>query len=466
LDLYTCAGSNEFAPNTKSYQDQFFVNTGNGNYVHDTAAVPRNFTSKSCVKAADFDNDGDLDLFVGGRVNPEHYPQPVSSCIYRNDTKNGKIIFTDVTKEVAPFLQDIGMVCEAVWSDFDNDGWQDLIITGEWMPLTFLKNNRGRLANITATTGLQNKTGWWTSITAGDFDNDGDMDYIAGNLGLNSFFKGSEKEPVSIYAADFDGDQSYDAIPALYIKDKNGARKEFPANVRDDMVKQMIGTRRKFLNYKSYAEADINTLLSKEDQQKALVLKANYFASSYIQNNGNGHFELKALPTEAQLSPINGIVAEDLNSDGFLDLVMNGNDYGNEVVNGQYDAMNGLVLLGNGKGDFKPLGLQQSGYFLPGDAKGLAKLVIGNTYSLAATQNQDYLQLFSLRKNSKVVRFKNEDVSAIVELKNGRKKKLEISYGTSFLSQSARLMIVDHSVQAIEVTNLKGEKRMIRLDKL
>jgi hypothetical protein len=245
LDLYTCSGSNEFPPNGKNYQDQFYVNTGNGNFIHDTTAIPKNLTSKSCIKAIDFDNDGDLDLFVGGRVKPENYPVPVSSYIYRNDTKNGKIIFSDVTAQVAPFLQDIGMVCDIVWTDFDNDGWQDLILVGEWMPLTFLKNNKGSFTNITATTGVQNKTGWWTSITAGDFDNDGDMDYVAGNLGLNSFFKASDEEPVSIYAADFDGDQSYDAIPALYIKDKNGDRKEFPANVRDDMVKQMIGTRAK-----------------------------------------------------------------------------------------------------------------------------------------------------------------------------------------------------------------------------
>ncbi len=466
LDLYTCSGSNEFAPNTKNYQDQFYINTGHGNFTHDTSALPKNLTSKSCVKAVDFDNDGDLDLFVGGRVNPEHYPEPVSSYIFRNDTKNGKIIFTDVTKEVAPFLQNIGMVCDVVWTDFDNDGWQDLIMTGEWMPLTFLKNNKGSFTNITSTTGVQNKTGWWTSITAGDFDNDGDMDYVAGNLGLNSFFKASDKEPVSIYAADFDGDQSYDAIPVLYLKDKDGVRKEFPANVRDDMAKQMIGTRRKFLNYKSYAEADINTILTKEERQKALVLKANYFSSCYIQNNGNGHFEIKPLPPQAQLAPINGMVAEDVNGDGWLDLIMNGNDYGNEVANGQYDAMNGLVLLGNGQGDFKALSFRQSGYFIPGDAKGLAKLLVGNQYSLAATQNRDKLQLFTLQENKKIIRFKNDDVSAMINLKDGKKRKVEISCGSSFLSQSSRCMIADGSVGSIEVTNRKGEKRRIQQSSL
>ncbi|MBD0280067.1 MAG: VCBS repeat-containing protein, partial [Flavisolibacter sp.] len=183
LDLYTCSGSNEFKANTRNYQDQFYVNTGRGNFAYDSAALPLNFTSKSCVKAADFDGDGDLDLFVGGRVHPERYPEPVSSFIYRNDSKDGKIKFTDVTAEVAPFLKDIGLVCDAVWSDYDNDGWVDLVLAGEWMPITILKNNKGKFQHQTTNSRLQTLFGWWSSITAGDFDNDGDIDYVVGNLG-------------------------------------------------------------------------------------------------------------------------------------------------------------------------------------------------------------------------------------------------------------------------------------------
>ncbi|MBD0288851.1 MAG: RNA-binding protein, partial [Flavisolibacter sp.] len=309
---------------------------------------------------------------------------------------------------------------------------------------------------------LQTLFGWWSSITAGDFDNDGDIDYVVGNLGLNSFFKASEQEPVKIYAADFDGDQAYDAIPTLYLPDKNGQRKEYPANVRDDMVKQMIGTRRKFPNYKSYADADVNVLLSKEEQQKALVLKANYFASCLLQNKGNGQFDVKPLPLPAQLAPLNGMVAEDVNGDGFLDLVINGNDFGNEVVNGRYDALNGLVLLGKGDGSFQPLNLQHSGFFIPGDGKGLAKLVINNQYSLAATQNRDKLQVFSLQHTPKIIRLRNDDVSAIIYLKNGHKRKEEVYYGSSFLSQSARFITLNDAVQQVEIANTKGQKRMVK----
>ena len=247
LDLYFANGSNEFAANTKNYQDRLYINDGKGNFSFDGNALPQNFTSKSCVKAIDFDNDGDLDLFVGGRVYPGKYPQPVSSFIYRNDSKPGSIKFTDVTASVAKDLQNIGMVCDAIWTDFDNDGWTDLVIAGEWMPLTFFKNDHGILKNITSQTGISKETGWWNSIVAGDFDNDGDIDFIIGNLGENSFYRGNDEYPVSIYGKDFDKNGKYDIVTTVYLKDQNGKLKEFPAQTRDDIVSQLPGLKRNFL---------------------------------------------------------------------------------------------------------------------------------------------------------------------------------------------------------------------------
>jgi hypothetical protein len=203
LDLYTASGGYEISPNTNSYQDKIYINDGKGNFKNDSTALPINYTSKSCVRVIDYDHDGDLDLFIAGRVDPTNFPKPVSSFIYRNDSKNGVIKFTDVTAQVAPDLKNIGLVCDAMWTDFDNDGWQDLILVGEFMPITYFKNEKGKLKNITSTTGTENKKGWWTSIVSGDFDNDGDIDYVIGNIGLNSFYKGSEKYPVTIYAKDF-----------------------------------------------------------------------------------------------------------------------------------------------------------------------------------------------------------------------------------------------------------------------
>ncbi|MDP4252353.1 MAG: VCBS repeat-containing protein, partial [Bacteroidota bacterium] len=303
-DLYAASGSDEFAPGTKNYQDRLYINDGRGNFRYDSAAIPKNFTSKSCVKAADFDHDGDLDLFVGGRVDPQKYPEAVSSIILRNDSKNGDARFTDVTTEVAPMLKNIGMISDAVWTDFDNDGWEDLILAGEWMPVTFLRNNHGKLENVTGLTGIADKTGWWNSILAGDFNNDGKTDYVLGNLGLNSFYRASEAEPVGIYGMDFDKDGTYDAVTSLFLKDEAGERKEFPANSRDDMIRQMAGIRKRFPTYKDFAEADINEILP--DKKKALTLKANYFSSCLIKNEGGGKFSMHPLPAMAQFAPLNG----------------------------------------------------------------------------------------------------------------------------------------------------------------
>ena len=187
--------------------------------------MPKNLVSKSCVKAVDYDKDGDLDLFVGGRVIPGKYPHAVSSFIFRNDLKNGNAQFIDVTATVAKELLNVGLVCDVIWSDYDNDGWPDLIVTGEWMPITIFKNNQGLLQNITETSGIAQDLGWWNSITAGDFDNDGDIDYIAGNLGTKSYYRISNQFPAHIYAADFDQNGSYDAIPTLFMPAIDGSRK-------------------------------------------------------------------------------------------------------------------------------------------------------------------------------------------------------------------------------------------------
>ena len=240
-----------------------------------------------------------------------------------------------------------------------------------------LRNNHGKFENVTASTGISDKTGWWNSIVAGDFDNDGDIDYIVGNLGLNSFYRASEKEPVSIYAADFDKNGIYDAIPTIFLKDENGKRKEFTANNRDDVVAQMVSIRKKFPTYKMFAVADIHEIFPDTLLKKGITLRANYFSSCFIKNNGNGKFSLQPLPDMAQLAPLNGMVVDDINHDGNLDVMICGNDFGAEVSNGRDDAMNGLVLLGDGNGTFRSLLFPQSGFFVPGDAKGLAKLLIG-----------------------------------------------------------------------------------------
>jgi enediyne biosynthesis protein E4 len=462
LDLYLASGSDEFASGTKNYQDWFYTNDGKGNFTFNETAFPKNHTSKSCVKAADFDNDGDLDLFVGGRVEPGKYPLPVSSFIYRNDSKNGVIKFTDVTNEVAPGLQNIGLTCDALWTDFDNDGWPDLIIAGEWMPIQFFKNNHGKLENISATSGINNETGWWNSITAGDFDNDGDIDYVAGNLGKNSFYRASRDYPVNIYAKDFDKNGSLDIITTACLPDEKGVLKEFPAQTRDDQVEQIPSLKKRFLTYKDFGKATFSDIFTKDELKDALKLQANNFESCYIENLGNGKFKMHALPVQAQLAPLYAMVVDDFNHDGNLDVAINGNDFGTEVGNGRYDALNGLVLLGDGKGNFSPLSILQSGLYIPGDGKALIKFRgSNNSYLLAASQNNGPLKIFSSKTQQKIIPLLLNDTYWIYTLKNGEKRKEELYRGNSYLSQSAPFIIADETIKSIEITNAKGEKRVI-----
>ncbi|HZH96330.1 MAG TPA: VCBS repeat-containing protein, partial [Flavisolibacter sp.] len=465
LDIYISSGSFENERNTESYQDKLYLNDGGGNFSIQPTALPKNFTSTSCVRAADYDRDGDLDLFLAGRVDPSNYPQPVSSFIYRNDSKGGVAKFTDVTLSVAKPLNAIGLICDAVFTDFDNDGWQDLLLAGEWMPLTFLKNTNGVFSNVTATSAIGSKRGWWTSILPGDFDNDGDIDYIAGNLGRNSFYRGNEQEPVKMYVKDYDKNGNLDAVPTLYLpaSHQNKERKEYVAHTRDDMAKQMISIRSKFQNYKSYAAATFDQMFRPEELKDALVLTANYFSNSYVENKGEGVFSITALPNAAQYSCINGMLSEDFDGDGNLDLLVNGNDYGTEVSVGRYDACNGLFLKGNGKGGFLPQAILQSGWFVPGNGKALIKLRAPNNKTVvAAGQNRGPLKIFEVKRATIPVALEPMDMSAVIVYKNGKRQKKETGYGASFLSQSGRFLTIDATVSSIEIKNYSGKIRVIK----
>ncbi|MBX2924991.1 MAG: VCBS repeat-containing protein [Chitinophagaceae bacterium] len=464
LDLYIARGGYESKSNAAVYQDLFLVNDGKGNFTPDTTAIPQNLTSKSCVRAADYDGDGDPDLLVAGRVDPWHFPKPVSCFIYRNDSQNGQVKFTDVTHEVAGALDRIGLVSDALFTDFDNDGWTDVLLAGEWMPLTFLKNEKGVFKNITSATGIDGQAGWWTSIVPGDFDNDGDMDYVIGNLGKNTFYKATDQYPVRIYAKDFDNNNVYDMFLSLYLPAslQDTVKKEFPVHLRDDMIRQMESMRSKFKDYQSYATATMGQVLSPEQINGALILKANNFNSGYCRNDGGGKFTLVPLPKEAQWSALNGMVADDFDGDGNLDIVINTNDYGNEITTGRYDAMNGLLLKGDGKGNFTALSILQSGIFIPANGKALVKLTgKQDRYLLAAAQNRGALKVFKLKKETVHIPLLPGEVNAELLFTDGRKQKQEFYYGSSFLSQSARFLSMHKNIKAVTITGTNGKTRTL-----
>ncbi|MBS1528774.1 MAG: VCBS repeat-containing protein, partial [Bacteroidetes bacterium] len=413
-DLYVASGGYAKEPGSKYYQDRLYINDGKGNFKEAVGALPVNHTSKLCVRAVDYNKDGKLDLFVSGRVDPWHYPKPVSSFILRNDSKDGQVKFTDVTASVAKDLDNAGLVCDALFTDFDGDGWPDLVLAGEWMPVTFLKNDHGVFKNVTANTGIADSLGWWNTIVAGDFEHNGRTDYIVGNTGLNTFFKASDQYPAYITAKDFDNNGSYDAFPSVFLKDQDGKMKEFPVQTRDDIVKQMIGMRVKFQNYKSFAAATMDDVLPADMRKGALRLKANMLQSVYLHNEGGGKFKMVPLPVQAQISELCGMAVDDFDGDGNLDVVINGNDYGTELTTGRYDALNGLMMKGDGKGNFEPLSILQSGIYIPGNGKALVKVMgAKGGYLLAASQNRGALKIYELKRNVHLVKLQPMDMYAM-----------------------------------------------------
>ena len=465
-DIYIARGSYNYPENSQNYQDRLYLNDGKGNFTPAASALPVNHTSKLCVRAMDFNKDGKLDLFVSGRVDPGKYPKPVSSFIFRNDSENGKAKFTDVTAEVAPDLQNIGMVCDALFTDFDNDGQVDLILAGEWMPVTFFKNTGGKFKNTTATSGVSDKAGWWNSIVAGDFRHTGRTDYILGNIGLNTLYQASEKYPVYLTAKEFDHNGSYVPVTSLFLPATDGQLKEFPAFGRDDIAERIPTLKKRFDNYDKFANATMQDIFTPAMMQDAQRLKATMLQSCYLRNEGNGKFTMIPLPAAAQVSVLNGMVADDFDGDGNLDVLLNGNDFGTEVSIGRYDALNGLLLQGDGKGGFNPLSILQSGIYIPGDGKALVKLMNSKgNYMVAASQNKSDLKLFECRQKIQALKINADDVSAVLYFKNGSTQKEEFYYGNGFLSQSARFCSITPNVLRADITNSKGGRRTVVMNK-
>jgi len=359
-------------------------------------------------------------------------------------------------------LKDIGLVSDALFTDFDDDGETDLILTGEWMPVIFLKNQNGKFKNVSGSTSISNKVGWWNSIVAGDFRHTGRTDYIVGNVGLNTLYQASDQHPVYITAADFDNSGNYLAIPSLFLPDKNGELKEFPVNGRDEIIERLPALKKKYEQYKTFAVATMDDIIPQNKRENTLRLQANMLQSCFLKNDGDGKFTMIPLPLAAQVSVINGMIADDFDGDGNLDVLMNGNDFGTNVSVGRYDALNGLLLKGDGNGGFTPLTIQRSGIYIPGDGKALVKMVGSKGhYQVAASQNRDMVKLFELNRGVQLIKVDPDDRMAIIHFKNGKIQKEEFYYGSSFLSQSARFISVTDSVSFIDITDHAGKTRTI-----
>ncbi|MGI8400962.1 MAG: VCBS repeat-containing protein [Gemmatimonadaceae bacterium] len=389
-DLYVASGGYQLGPTSPLLQDRLYINKGSGRFVRDTMALPPMLTSTATVRAGDFNGDGRLDLFVGGRVTPGKYPYPTRSYILRND--GGR--FTDVTEQVAPELVNPGgMITDALWVDFDGDGRLDLITAGEWMPIQFYRNDGTRLRNVTASTHLPPTRGWWYSLAVGDFDHDGRPDIIAGNLGLNYTYTTSKAAPFGIYAADFTGNRRTDVVLTEVI---DGT--EYPIGGAVPLAREIYPLGIKFPTYGSFAKASIQQMFSPADLQRALHYQADTFASLFLHNTGAGTFSATPLPNLAQIAPIKGIIVQDVDGDGNLDLVVAGNLYEAEPNTPRADAGNGLWLKGDGKGHFIAVPSVRSGFVAPLNVSGLSLINTAAGKAVIVANSGDSVRAFMLRK--------------------------------------------------------------------
>ena len=456
LDLYVVSGGTTAEKKGNAiYQDRLYINDGKGKFSLSVNALPAMNNSGASVVAADYDKDGDLDLFVCGRVSPGEYPMSPKSFLLRNDVSNGAAKFTDVSATQLPQQGNMGMVTSALWTDFDNDGWIDLVVAGEFMPITFIKNEKGKLINNSPLT-IDNSQGWWNSLVAGDFDNDGDMDFIAGNTGLNNWLKASVTEPVCVYAKDYDKNGRIDPILCHY---SDGI--EYMVHARDDINLQMTAMKARFRDYTTWAEVSFKNAFLKEEIADALVLKCQTFSSAYIENKGAGKFEMHALPVEAQLSPIYGMLCTDIDNDGNLDVVCAGNSYAPEVQTGRDDAQGMLILKGNGKGSFVA---DRTEFNTASDNKAISSIQSADgSRLLLVSSNSGSLKAYRVNQQTKQIPLTDADVYAVITNKNDKTYKEEFQFGNSYLSQSSRRLNVAAGTKSLMIYDNKGNKREVKL---
>jgi enediyne biosynthesis protein E4 len=388
-DLYVASGSNEFPESSSALSDRLYFNEGKGHFVKSKQILPAGkYESTSCARPEDYDHDGVMELFVGTRLKPFLYGVPVNGYLLENDG-NGK--FTNVTSQIAPELQDVGMIHDMLWSDVDRDGDKDIILAGDWMPLKVFINENGRFREKKDAFGSEKTQGWWNCLAAGDFDADGDVDLIAGNHGLNSRFKASPEKPVSMYVNDFDLNGSAEQIICVYDGDQS-----YPLALKHDLVRQIPGLGQKYPKYEMYKNQQITDIFSQEQLKNSVHLEVFLLETSLFLNDGTGHFTRKPLPPEVQFSPVFTANVGDYNNDGKLDILLGGNLYSVKPEVGRYDASYGSFLLGDGRGGFTNIPAGQSGFHLDGEIRNMKEVISPTGRIVVIARSNGPLQVFKV----------------------------------------------------------------------
>lgn len=387
LDLFVGSGGNERSSDHPAYIDRLYLNNGQGAFTRSHNSLPKAHNSAACVTMTDFDNDGDPDLFVGSRSIPGKFPNKPASQLLRND--NG--VFTDVTNQMAEGLQFIGMVTDARWADLDKDGTDELVIVGEWMPLTVFRKKGDRYVNVTSTLGLSGTEGWWCSLDIADLDNDGYPELLAGNLGRNTALHASEEHPMKLLYKDFDRNGTIDPILCNYI---DGADR--PLQMRDRVLDQMIMLKKRYLRYSTYATATMNDLFTEKEMEDASILEATTLSHTLLLNKGGKGFEQVELPNHAQLSMAQAMTFVDADGDGNMDAVVAGNLYGSDIQFGRYDASIGLFMKGDGSGSLRPVPTIESGLSIAGNVRHVEPITVNGRRCLLVARNNGPCSLIEM----------------------------------------------------------------------